>query len=223
MAGCDAPSSGLVDLAMCGRVRSSQARDAGAYSGLGGLFLYIPIDDTQVYVYAACRQTEAASLPNGHAVAARFEGSGAPRAMFDCAGCAARPFLPRRAAWRGSARAIERRWTRRAVLVGDALHACSPNMAQGVSVAARGRRRPGRDHPCQPTWQHSGVVLAPLIAPHPSCAAVHEKAGSLDQQAGRKRSVPAGVEYGYTAARRQSLPARGVRLPPGELRLNMQS
>jgi 2-polyprenyl-6-methoxyphenol hydroxylase-like FAD-dependent oxidoreductase len=109
------------------------------YSGLGGVFLYIPIDDKQVYVYAACRQTEAASPPvgrHGRAVAARFEGFGAPRAMFD-----ALIALPDQSFHVGPLEEVPHEQLNgaglgRAVLVGDALHACSPNMAQGVSLAA---------------------------------------------------------------------------------------
>jgi 2-polyprenyl-6-methoxyphenol hydroxylase-like FAD-dependent oxidoreductase len=109
------------------------------YSGLGGVILYIPIGDGQVYVYATCRQADDAGQPTegqGHAVVARFGGFGAPRALLD-----ALALLPDQAFYVGPLEEVpHERLTAagrdRAVLVGDALHACSPNMAQGVSLAA---------------------------------------------------------------------------------------
>lgn len=110
------------------------------YSGLGGVFLYIPLGPERVYVYAAHRQVEAApaaaSGGHGRALVDRFGGFGAPRSLFDSLGA-----LPDDAFHVGPLEEVphERLGAAgrgRALLVGDALHACSPNMAQGVSLAA---------------------------------------------------------------------------------------
>jgi 2-polyprenyl-6-methoxyphenol hydroxylase-like FAD-dependent oxidoreductase len=108
------------------------------YSGLGGVFLYIPIGDRQIYVYAACRETDHNGQPTGgqgNAVAARFGGFGVPRTLFEAVVA-----LPDQAFHVGPLEEIPHEELTaagrgRAVLVGDALHACSPNMAQGVSLA----------------------------------------------------------------------------------------
>lgn len=109
------------------------------YSGLGGVLLYIPIGNGQTYVYAACRQTDGAGQPaedHGRVVVARFGGFGAPRALLDALAA-----LPDEAFYLGPLEEVPHEQLTgagrgRAVLVGDALHACSPNMAQGVSLAA---------------------------------------------------------------------------------------
>lgn len=110
------------------------------YSGLGGVFLYIPIGAGQVYVYAGCRHANgAAEVPRtgqGAAIMARFGGFGAPRSLLDAVSA-----LPDSAFYVGPLEEVPHEELTsaghgRAVLVGDALHACSPNMAQGVSLAA---------------------------------------------------------------------------------------
>jgi 2-polyprenyl-6-methoxyphenol hydroxylase-like FAD-dependent oxidoreductase len=111
------------------------------YSGRGGIFLHIPIGGGQVYVYAAIRRTDVdgAQRPesgHGRAIAGRFGGVGAPRSLFD-----AIEELPDRAFHVGPLEEVPHEELAGAgrgcaVLVGDALHACSPNMAQGVSLAA---------------------------------------------------------------------------------------
>jgi 2-polyprenyl-6-methoxyphenol hydroxylase-like FAD-dependent oxidoreductase len=116
-----------------------EAETQVVYSGLGGVFLYIPIGDRQVYVYAACRQITDNSQPaggQGNAIAARFGDFGVPRTLFD----AVVP-LPDQAFHTGPLEEIPHEELTgagrgRGVLVGDALHACSPSMAQGVSLAA---------------------------------------------------------------------------------------
>jgi 2-polyprenyl-6-methoxyphenol hydroxylase-like FAD-dependent oxidoreductase len=109
------------------------------YSGLGGVFLYIPLGGAQVYVYAACRHSPGAEVPRtaqGAAIAARFGGFGIPRALLDMVTA-----LPDGAFHAGPIEEVayeelSSAGRGRVVLVGDALHACSPNMAQGVSLAA---------------------------------------------------------------------------------------
>jgi 2-polyprenyl-6-methoxyphenol hydroxylase-like FAD-dependent oxidoreductase len=109
------------------------------YSRRGGTFLYIPIGSAQVYVYAGCRHAPGAEAPKsgqGAAVAARFGGFGAPRSLLDAVTA-----LPDSAFHVGPLEEVPHEeltsaGSGRAVLVGDALHACSPNMAQGVSLAA---------------------------------------------------------------------------------------
>ncbi|HYU15995.1 MAG TPA: NAD(P)/FAD-dependent oxidoreductase, partial [Candidatus Acidoferrum sp.] len=109
------------------------------YSGLGGVFLHLPSGGGQVYVYAGSRDVESAGrLQSGHgrAVAARFGEFGAPRALFDALAA-----LPDDAFHVGPLEEVPHEQLTsagrgRAVLVGDALHACSPNMAQGVALAA---------------------------------------------------------------------------------------
>lgn len=109
------------------------------YSGLGGVFLYLPIGGGQVYVYAGCRDLEGAirhESGQGRAVAARFGDFGAPRKLFDSLAA-----LPDKAFHVGPLEEVAHEdltsaGRGRAVLVGDALHASSPNMAQGVSLAA---------------------------------------------------------------------------------------
>jgi 2-polyprenyl-6-methoxyphenol hydroxylase-like FAD-dependent oxidoreductase len=109
------------------------------HSGLGGVFVQIPIGGGQVYVYAGCRENEASGRPGGNhgrSLATRFGGVGAPRSLFD-----ALADLPDSAFHVGPLEEVSHEdlggaGRGRAVLVGDALHACSPNMAQGVSLAA---------------------------------------------------------------------------------------
>lgn len=108
------------------------------HSGLGGVFLYIPIGDGEVYVYAACREGEASKREREHGpdVAARFGKFGAPRALYDAVAA-----LPDPAFHVGPLEEVPHELLGGAgrggvVLVGDALHASSPNMAQGVSLAA---------------------------------------------------------------------------------------
>jgi 2-polyprenyl-6-methoxyphenol hydroxylase-like FAD-dependent oxidoreductase len=109
------------------------------YSGVGGVFLYIPIGGREVYVYAACRRVDDTTRQgsgHGRAVAARFGGFAAPRALLD-----ALARLPDGAFHVGPLEEVPHEQLGgagrgRVMLVGDALHACSPNMAQGVSLAA---------------------------------------------------------------------------------------
>jgi 2-polyprenyl-6-methoxyphenol hydroxylase-like FAD-dependent oxidoreductase len=109
------------------------------YSGLGGVFLYIPLGGGAVYVYAGCRQASGAEVPRtaqGAAIAARFGGFGVPRVLLDAVTA-----LPDGAFHAGPLEEVayeelSSAGCGRVVLVGDALHACSPNMAQGVSLAA---------------------------------------------------------------------------------------
>ena len=117
----------------------AEAETQVVYSGLGGVFLYLPIGDRQIYVYAACPQTDDNSQPAGgasNAIAAHFGGFGVPRTLFDAVVA-----LPNQDFHVGPLEEIAHEELTsagrgRAVLVGDALHACSPNMAQGVSLAA---------------------------------------------------------------------------------------
>ena len=63
-----------------------EAETQVVYSGLGGVFLYLPIGDRQIYVYAACRRAADNSQPAGgpkNAIAARFGGFAVPRTLFD--------------------------------------------------------------------------------------------------------------------------------------------
>lgn len=108
------------------------------YSGQGGVFLYIPIGNGQTYVYAACRHADGSDqlADQGRVVVARFGGFGAPRALLDALAA-----LPDEAFYLGPLEEVPHEQLTgagrgRALLVGDALHACSPNMAQGVSLAA---------------------------------------------------------------------------------------
>jgi 2-polyprenyl-6-methoxyphenol hydroxylase-like FAD-dependent oxidoreductase len=118
----------------------AQEQDAQVvYSGMGGAFLYIPLGRAQVYVYAACRHApgeEVHRTGHGAAIAARFGRFGAPRALLDAVMA-----LPDCAFYAGPLEEVPHEemisaGRGRIVLVGDALHACSPNMAQGVSLAA---------------------------------------------------------------------------------------
>jgi 2-polyprenyl-6-methoxyphenol hydroxylase-like FAD-dependent oxidoreductase len=118
----------------------AQEQDAQVvYSGRSGVFLYIPLGGAQVYVYAACRHAsgeEAPSTGQGAAIAARFGAFGVPRALLDAVVA-----LPDSAFYAGQLEEVPYETLisagrGRIVLVGDALHACSPNMAQGVSLAA---------------------------------------------------------------------------------------
>ena len=119
------------------------------YSGRGGVFLYLPLASKQVYVYAGCRDIEGRMRQesgHGTALAARFGGFAVPRALLDAISA-----LPDQAFHVGWLEEIPHEQMTaagrgRALLVGDALHACSPNMAQGVSLAAE-----------------DGVVLADLV------------------------------------------------------------
>ncbi len=108
------------------------------HSGLGGVFLYLPIGGGRVYVYAACRRTDGAPRRDGHGreVAARFGGFAAPSELVEAVAA-----LPNPAFHVGPLEEVPHELLTgagrgRIVLVGDALHACSPNMAQGVSLAA---------------------------------------------------------------------------------------
>jgi 2-polyprenyl-6-methoxyphenol hydroxylase-like FAD-dependent oxidoreductase len=116
-----------------------EAETQVVYSGLGGVFLYIPIGDRKTYVYAACRQPVDNSPPaqgQAKAIAHSFGGFSVPRSLIDAVVA-----LPDQAFHVGPLEEIAHEdltgaGRGRAVLVGDALHACSPNMAQGVSLAA---------------------------------------------------------------------------------------
>lgn len=109
------------------------------YSGLGGVFVHIPIGGGQVYVYAASRENDGSGRPegdHGRALTARFGGVGAPRSLLDAVAA-----LPDSAFHVGPLEEVPHEELGSAgrgcaVLVGDALHACSPSMAQGVSLAA---------------------------------------------------------------------------------------
>jgi 2-polyprenyl-6-methoxyphenol hydroxylase-like FAD-dependent oxidoreductase len=119
--------------------RAEQQDTQVVYSGLGGVFLYIPLGGEQIYVYAARRQAPGEPAPSngqGAAIADRFGGFGAPRALLDAVTA-----LPDSAFYVGPLEEVpyerlDSAGRGRVVLVGDALHACSPNMAQGVSLAA---------------------------------------------------------------------------------------
>jgi 2-polyprenyl-6-methoxyphenol hydroxylase-like FAD-dependent oxidoreductase len=109
------------------------------YSGLGGVFLYMPLGGGQIYVYAAYRRADDAIRPergHGRSIAARFGGFAVPRPLVDAIAA-----LPDGAFHAGPLEEVPHEvlggaGRGRAVLVGDALHACSPSMAQGVSLAA---------------------------------------------------------------------------------------
>jgi 2-polyprenyl-6-methoxyphenol hydroxylase-like FAD-dependent oxidoreductase len=128
------------------------------HSGLGGVFLYLPVGGGQVYVYAARRLIGGAPPREGHGreLAARFGGVGAPTGLVDAVAA-----LPDRAFHVGPLEEVPHEWLTAAgrgciVLVGDALHACSPNMAQGVSLAAE-----------------DGAVLAELVRTNPEVDLAH--------------------------------------------------
>lgn len=108
------------------------------HSGPGGVLLYLPIGRHQVYVYAASRLVHGAGPQQGHGreLAARFGGFSAPRSLIDALEAAPDPAFHVGPLQEVSHERLTSAGRGRAVLVGDALHACSPNMAQGVALAA---------------------------------------------------------------------------------------
>jgi 2-polyprenyl-6-methoxyphenol hydroxylase-like FAD-dependent oxidoreductase len=109
-----------------------------AFSGRGGVFLHIPLDAGKVYVYAAVRQRpdrRPSQAGYGADLLRHIEGFRIDRTLLD-----ALRDLPDHAYHTGMLEEVAHEQLgdipgSRVVLIGDALHGCSPNMAQGVALA----------------------------------------------------------------------------------------